>query len=381
VEVQVEAVPTTRLQLGPWNPRSIKDERFQNHCASVAADPGFLYPRPILATKDGNVFACNMRLRAAQHLVWAEVPAVLVDIPEQLAKESALRDNAQWGDWSDDDLAKLLAELAQQSSDLDLLGFDDGDLQKLLNSIEHARGLADPDGVPPLSDEPITKAGDLWLLGEHRILCGVSTDAHDVAIATAGELARCLWTDPPYGVEYQSGSKRKLRIKNDGADGLVSLLRSAFASADAVLASGGVYYIAHADVFAFESVAAVRAQGWVQARPAVVVWVKDRQVLGWGNYHSRSEPLLCGWKPGAAHLAVADRTQDNVWEVARPARSEEHPTMKPVELIARALRNSTRQGDLVLDPFIDSGSTLIACEQLGRRCAGASSTRATSTSW
>jgi len=366
----VQQVPLLALQPASWNPRSIEDARFQHLCQSLTADPEFLQLRPILATADGTIFAGNMRYRAAQHLGWETIPAIRVDIPEQLAKERALRDNAQWGTWEEEDLASLLAELKVSGSDMDLVGFDDRDLQKLLDLLDKGDGLTDPDEVPPLPEEPVTRRGDLWLLGDHRVLCGDSTDPHDVTIVCDGTLVQCLWTDPPFGVDYQGGTNRKLRIKNDQAEGLQSLLDSAFAAIDTVLAPGGVYYIAHPDVFAFEFISAVRKQGWVQARPAVVTWVKDRLVLGRGDYHSRSEPLLYGWKPGAPHLAVADRTQDNVWECPRPSRSEEHPTMKPVELVARALRNSTRSGDLVGDFFLGAGSTLIAAEQLGRRCVG-----------
>ena len=165
-----EAIQLDALHPAEWNPRSITDERFQNFFRSIAADPGFLQLRPILATADGTIFAGNMRYRAAQQLGWETIPAILVDIPEALAKERALRDNAQWGEWEDGELANLLASLKQQGSGLDLLGFDERNLQKLLNS------LANPDDIPPLPDEPVTQAGDLWLLGPHGILCGDATN-------------------------------------------------------------------------------------------------------------------------------------------------------------------------------------------------------------
>jgi ParB-like nuclease family protein len=173
-----------------WNPRSMKDERFLHLCLSLEADPDFLQLRPILATNDGTIFAGNMRFRAAQQLGWETVPAILVDIPERLAKERAMRDNAQWGEWEEDDLAKLIAELNAQGSSLDLLGFDERELQSLLDRVDTAGGLTDPDDTPPLPDEPITQPGDLWLLGPHRILCGDSTDADNVAMVLNGERAR-----------------------------------------------------------------------------------------------------------------------------------------------------------------------------------------------
>ena len=203
---EVEHVPLLALTPAPWNPRTIKDDRFQNLCRSLEADPGFLQLRPILATADGTIYCGNMRYRAAQQLGWETIPAILVDIPEALAKERALRDNAQWGEWEEDELANLLASLKEQGSDLDLLGFDDRDLQKLLDSLANAGGLTDPDDVPPLPDEPITQPGDLWLLGPHRILCGDATNADDVAIVMDGEKAQLLATDPPYLVNYTGGN-------------------------------------------------------------------------------------------------------------------------------------------------------------------------------
>ena len=276
---QPKQVPLVALTPAPWNPRSIKDERFQNLCRSLEADPDFLQLRPILATADGTIFAGNMRYRAAQQLGWETVPAILVDIPEALAKDRALRDNAQWGEWEEDELANLLASLKAQGSDLDLLGFDDRDMQKLLDSLANAGGLTDPDDVPPLPDEPVTQTGDLWLLGPHRILCGDATNANDVAILMDGQLASCMWTDPPYGVNYVGGTKDKLTIKNDTADGLAQLLSDAFAAADAVLAPGAAIYVAHpAGALAMTFGDRFLAQGWRLHQ--TLVWVKDSLVLG-----------------------------------------------------------------------------------------------------
>ena len=176
-----QATPIEALHPADWNPRSIKDERFQNLCRSIEADPEFLWRRPVLAQADGTLYAGNMRYRAAQHLGHATIPAIVEEVPDQLARERALRDNAQWGDWAEDDLAKLLEGLRAEGSDLDLLGFDDRELQALLNKLGSEGGLTDPDDIPEPPAEPITKPGDLWLLGDHRILCGDSTDPHDVA--------------------------------------------------------------------------------------------------------------------------------------------------------------------------------------------------------
>jgi ParB-like chromosome segregation protein Spo0J len=163
-------VPLVALTPAPWNPRSIKDERFQNLCDSMESDPDLLWRRPILAQADGTIYAGNMRYRAAQHLGMLEVPAVIEDVSDQLARERALRDNQQWGQWEEDDLAALLEGLRADGTDLELLGFDERELQQLLDRLGKDATLADPDDVPDLPEEPITKPGDLWLLGDHRIL-------------------------------------------------------------------------------------------------------------------------------------------------------------------------------------------------------------------
>ena len=171
---EVEQVPLVALSPALWNPRTIKDERFRNLCRSLEADPGFLQLRPSWRPPTAQSSPA-MSYCAAQQLGWATISAVLLDIPEALAKERALRDNAQWGEWEEADLAALLDQLKVSGSDLDLLGFDERDLQKLLDSLANPGGLTDPDEIPPLPDEPVTQTGDLWLLGPHRILCGDAT--------------------------------------------------------------------------------------------------------------------------------------------------------------------------------------------------------------
>ncbi len=209
-------VPLPRLHPAAWNPRTISDERFQNLCRSIQADPNFLWRRPVLAQADGTVYAGNMRYRAAEHLGLAAIPAIVEDVPDHLARERALRDNQQWGEWVADDLALLLADLAREGSDIDLLGFGEGELQQLLDRLQ-LEPLSDPDDVPPLPAEPVTQPGDLWLLGDHRVLCGDATIAEDLTRLVGGEFAACLWTDPPFGVSYTGGTKDQLTIQNDDA--------------------------------------------------------------------------------------------------------------------------------------------------------------------
>lgn len=365
---EVQLVPVGTLRPAPWNPRTITDERFQNLCRSLEADPEFLWRRPILATAAGDVLAGNMRLRAVLHLGWAEVPAIVDDVSEQLAKERALRDNGQWGEWEDQDLAALLRDLAENASDVTLLGFDGRELNHLLALSAPAR-RTDPDDIPAVPEEPISRLGDLWALGDHRLLCGDSTEPEALTRLLGAERAACVWTDPPYGVDYVGRTRDAMTILSDGREGLPALLRDAFAAMDGVMVPGCPFYVAHpAGSLSIVFGRAVEGVGWHLHE--TLVWVKDSMVLGHSDYHYKHEPILYGWKLGAQRPWLADRKEVSVFEVPRPKRSAEHPTTKPVELVTRMVRNSTGLNAVVLDPFLGSGTTLVACEDLGRRCYG-----------
>ncbi len=359
------------LRPADWNPRTISDERFANLCRSIEADPEFLWRRPILAQADGTIYAGNTRYRAAAHVGMTTVPAVVEDVQDQLARERSLKDNAQWGEWVEDDLAALLERLSAEGSDLDLLGFEERELQQLLDRLREP--LVDPDDVPPLPAEPTTKPGDCWLLGDHRLACRDATNHDDVRMVMAGAQATCLWSDPPYGVQYEGGTTAKLTIKNDDSAGLEALLTGAFAAIDPVLAPGAALYIAHpTGPLAMTFMSCFVRQGWRLHQD--LVWVKDALVPGHSDYQLRHEGVMFGYTAARGRRGrggrgwYGDNAATSVFEVPRPKASPEHPTQKPVALIAPMLRNSSRTGEAVLDPFCGSGSTLVACEQLGRRC-------------
>ena len=305
----------------------------------------------------------------------SQFPALVEDVSDRLARERALRDNAQWGEWEEDELASLLARLGSEESNLDVLGFDERDLQKFLDSLEGPPALGDPDDLPALPDEPETRPGDLWLLGDHRLLCGDATSAGDVATVMDGEQAACLWTDPPYGVEYEGGTKRKLTLRNDSAEGLSRLLEESFAALDGALASGAAVYIAHpAGALSVTFGSRFLAQGWRLHQ--TLVWVKDSLVIGHSDYHYRHEPVLFGYKGAVGRRGrgaggwYGRNDCSSVFEVPRPKALPDHPTSKPVALLEAMVKNSSRSGGVVLDGFLGSGSTLIACERAGRRCFG-----------
>lgn len=328
--------------------------------AVLAYDPG----------DGGGLMIIDGHLRAEELASMEEVPVLILDVNEQEA-DKLLATLDPVGALAGKDDEKLIELLKGVETDSEAV-------LSMLNElagreiIEPFEGLTDPDEAPAPVEEPYVKPGDLWVLGEHRILCGSSTEPGDVDRLMAGEKADVMWTDPPYGVEYVGGTKDKLTIQNDSASGLPDLLRGAFGLAP--LRPGAPFYIAHpAGPQSLEFLLAVVDVGWVIRQG--LVWVKNTFVLGRSDYHYRHEPIIYGVVPGAEGRFgrggvgwYGDNAQDSVFEVDKPARNAEHPTMKPVELIEAMLRNSATKGSIVYEPFAGSGSTIIACERLGMAC-------------
>lgn len=256
---------------------------------------------------------------------------------------------------SDEEVAKLLSDLAQ---DAGLYLGDDADL------------LTDPDDVPDAPEDPITKMGDLWLMGEHRLLCGDSTKAEDVTRLMNGRKADLWLTDPPYNVAYTGKTQDALTIDNDsmGDADFRSFLVQCFQIAFDNLKAGGSYYIWHADTEGLNFRGAINDCG--EKLRQCLVWQKNVMVMGRQDYHWQHEPCLYGWKKGASHGWYNDRKQTTLLVFDRPSRSTEHPTMKPVRLFQYQIGNSTAPQGLVFDSFLGSGTTLIACQELGRTCYG-----------
>jgi DNA modification methylase len=241
-------------------------------------------------------------------------------------------------------------------------------------AVKATMGLVDPDDIPPRPATPRSRVGDLYLLGEHRLLCGDARDGAAVRRLVAEESATLLLTDPPYGVAYEGKSKARLRLANDDAEGVPRLLDDSFSAIDPALGAGAAIYLFHPagrNAFAFLSALADR---WSLRQ--MLVWRKDSMVLGHADYHYAHEPIAYAnkaapgrWGRGSAGW-YGGNAETSVLEVPRPKASHDHPTAKPVELLSRLLTNSSTLGDVVLDPFLGSGSTLIACEQHRRRCFG-----------
>jgi site-specific DNA-methyltransferase (adenine-specific) len=342
---------------------------------SMSSEAAMLRAKPLWALPDGTVFAGNQRLLAAVELGWESIPVVTVSglRPEQV-RTWALLDNNAFGEWDEPVLAEFLAGLLAQGVEAVLTGFETREIDALLATIVSAK---DPDAMPaPAVGEPRSTRGELYPLGPHRVLCDDSTDPDALRRLIGDARVSALVTDLPWGVEYVGKTAAALTIANDDPDGLPAFLTRAFAALDEVLGPRVPFYLfTPAGPAGTEHRLALRAVGWEHRQ--TLVWVKDAFVLGHGDYHYRHEEILYGFTPGpgrpgrGAHRGsrwFGGNDDATVLFSDRPKASREHPTSKPVELLGRLIRNSTRRGEVVLDPFAGSGSTLVACEQLGRRC-------------
>jgi DNA modification methylase len=356
------AVPVTSLSLDPANARK-HDER---NLASIRGSLARFGQRfPLVVQKQGMVVrAGNGRLLAAKELGWTHVAALVVDESEVEATAFAIADNrtAELAEWDDESLAQLLQSLPDDA--FAATGFGDDDLKELLDRLAPAEPTQDEVPEPP--EAPVSRRGDLWLLGDHRLLCGDSTSADDVWGVLNGERADLVLTDPPYGVSYVGKTEEALEIANDGVEGLDGLLGAALGLAAEACRPGAVWYVAAPAGPQFAAFGKVLGDLGIWRQ--TLAWVKDSMVLGHSDYHYKHEALFYGWVPGAAHREPPDRTRTTVLEFDRPKASREHPTMKPLALWAELMGNSTGRGDLCYEPFSGSGTSIVTAEQLGRRC-------------
>lgn len=401
-ELHIEMWKMERLTPYAHNPRK-NDEAVPR---MVEALRQFGFRIPVLITSAGEIIDGHLRLKAAQAIGMTEIPAIIVDdwsAQQVRAFRILVNRSATWADWDMDLLLEELQALHNADFDLHMTGFDQKELDKMLMEMGSDK---DPDAVPDAPEVPVVKDGEVWTLGRHRLMCGDSTSAADMRRLLGDAQADMVWTDPPYNVDYhgKAGS-----IKNDKMTAqqfdqfLLAAHRVMF---DAVRQGGGVY-VAHSesgDGMAFRR--AFISAGFKLA--ACLIWRKQTAVLGRGDYHFQHEPILYGWRPGAAHRWYGDRKQRTVMDagidslrdmgdgtfqlllgdklyrlsgeaaveevpssiidVPKPAKSDLHPTTKPVALIERMVSNSAPRSGVVLDPFGGSGSTLMACELLGRQC-------------
>jgi len=373
--LQIEHVPVDSLHPDPANPRRISDAELEALTRSIQQ---FGLVDPVIARRDdGTVIGGHQRLLAARRLGLTTVPVVYVDLSLEQARLLNVALNKISGEWDQELLARLLADL--EGADLSLTGFSEDDVKKLLKTLDvrekrdRAESFDLDAALAAAQTAPRVLRGELWALGDHRVLCGDATDGAAVARVLDGRSAGMCFTDPPYNVFLgdhggQQRGQRKRRLQNDA---LNPEQFDAFCRAwgkNIVEHTDGAIYVCMAIQYFPVILRALEDAGahWSDT----IIWAKDRLVLGRADYQRCYEPIWYGWREGAKRHWCGDRDQTNVWTIARPGDSPLHPTMKPLELVERALRNSSRAGDLVLDVFLGSGTTLIAAERTGRVCYG-----------
>lgn len=347
------------------NSRTHSDEQVAQIAASIRE---FGFTNPVLVDGEGGIIAGHGRVMAARKLGMTEVPVIeLAHLTDTQRRAYVIADNklALNAGWDDEMLRVEFDGLKANGFDLELTGFSMDEIAAL-ELVQLTEGLTDEDEAPAAADIAISRLGDIWVCGKHRVMCGDSTSQTDMEALTAGQAVDMRLTDPPYNVAYEGKTKDALKIQNDSmSDELFrAFLRDAYVTADTVMKPGAVFYIWHADSEGYNFRGAAKDAGW-RVRQCLI-WRKQTMVMGRQDYHWKHEPCLYGWKEGAGHLWAADRKQTTILEFDRPSRSGEHPTMKPVALFEYQMLNNTKGCDIVLDSFGGSGTTLIAAEKNGR---------------
>jgi DNA modification methylase len=366
INIEIEKWPITRLIPRITNPRTHTPEQVAQIAASIRE---FGWTNPVLVGADNDVIAGHARLLAARQLGMAEVPVIqLGHLSEAQRRALVIADNQLTinAGWSEETLRIELQALQEADFDLTLVGFDEDELARLLAAEEATSGLTDEDAVPEVLEAPISVAGDLWRLGQHVLLVGDATNEADVARLMNGAAADLVFIDPPYNCDYQGYTEEHLTIQGDRMSGaeFKQFLEAAFLSCRAVIKPGASLYVCHSSSWQREFQNALEAAGF-EVR-CQIIWAKNTFAWGFGRYKFRHEPIFYAHVAGQSDAWYGDKSQSTLWEENKPAANRLHPTMKPVELIERALLNSSKAGDVVVDLFGGSGSTLIACERRGR---------------
>lgn len=359
-----EKVNIDRLVPYTRNARTHSKEQILQLRASLRE---FGFVNPVIVDKDFNVIAGHGRIMAAKEEGITEVPCVFAEhLTEAQKRAYIIADNrlALNAGWDAEMLSVEIADLQGSDFDINLLGFDDVELNKLLGSVEDVKD-DDFDVERELQKPAITKPGDLWLLGKHRLVCGDSTKPDTFALLMDGKLANLVVTDPPYNVNYE-GTAGKIKNDNMAGGKFYQFLLEAFILTEKAMAKDASIYVFHADTEGLNFRRAFSDAGFYLS--GTCIWKKQSLVLGRSPYQWQHEPILFGWKKAGKHAWYSDRKQSTIWEFDKPRKNADHPTMKPVPLIAYPILNSSLTGCIVLDPFGGSGSTLIACEQTDRVC-------------
>ena len=368
-EMQWQTLPLGQLRPAAYNPRKAlkpSDKEYQKIKNSIQE---FGYVEPIIVNYDMTVIGGHQRLTVLKDLGYTETQCVVLHIEDE-AKVKALNIalNKISGEWNEQLLADLLVDLQDAQFNLDLTGFEAPEIDQLFSKL-HNKDIEEDnfDVEEELKNPPFSKAGDIWTLGRHRVLCGDSTLPETFKLLMEGKRANLVLTDPPYNVNVEETAGK---IKNDNmpdAD-FYNFLFCAFVNMEQNMEKDASIYVFHADTQGLTFRRAFADAGFYLS--GCCIWKKNALVLGRSPYQWQHEPCLFGWKKGGSHQWHSDRKQTTIWEYDRPKSSKDHPTMKPIALMAYPIKNSTMTNCIVLDPFLGSGSTLIACQETGRICYG-----------
>jgi DNA modification methylase len=359
---KIETRKLTSLRDHPKNPRTLSKEQNQKLTESIKRFG--VAEKPIINT-DGMIIGGHQRLKVLKSMGIKEIECWTPSQPltEAQADELNIRLNKNTGDWDWECLAN-----EWNIDDLLEWGFNPEEFDIDLSGNEPTEDDAEIE--VPAEESAVTKEGDLYILGDHRLFCGSSTEAKNYELLTQGEKANLIITDPPYNLEYVGKTKKALTIQNDSmADGsFYQFLFDAYKNMFDNIEEGASIYVFHADSEGLNFRKAFKDVGFKISE--CLIWKKNGMVIGCNDYHWQHEPILYGWREGKAHNWYSDRKQTTILEFDKPLRSEEHPTMKPIPIIGYLMKNSSKENDIVLDPFLGSGTTLIAAEQLNRKCYG-----------
>ena len=368
-EMQWQTLTLDELRPAAYNPRKkLKpgDKEYEKIKNSIQE---FGYVEPIIVNYDRTVIGGHQRLTVLRDLGYTEAQCVVLHIEdENKVKALNIALNKITGAWNEQLLADLLVDLQSVDFNMDLTGFEAPEIEQLFSKVHNKKIKEDDFDVDAeLQKPPVSKLGDLWLLGKHRVLCGDSTLPDTYTTLMEGVRANMVLTDPPYNVNVEESAGS---IKNDNMpdEDFYKFLFAAFVNMEQSMASDASIYVFHADSKGLIFRRAFEDAGFYLS--GCCIWKKNTLVLGRSPYQWQHEPCLFGWKKGGKHQWYSDRKQTTIWEYDRPRASKDHPTMKPIALMAYPIQNSTMSNCIVLDPFLGSGSTLLACEQTGRICYG-----------
>ena len=365
---ELKILPVSVLKPAEYNPRKkLKpgDKEYQKIRASIEE---FGFADPLVVNADMTIIGGHQRLNVATDLGYTEVPCAVVDVDKTREKALNIALNKITGEWDEQMLADLLTDLKEADYDLDYTGFDAPEVDALFSNIYDKKVKEDEFNMDEELQQPcFSKPGDLWCLGKHRVICGDSTGEEVYTRLMDAQKANLVLTDPPYNVDVEETA---VKIMNDNMadEDFYNFLLSAYRCMHANLADDGSIYVWHADTEGLNFRKAFKDAGFYLS--GCCIWKKNALVLGRSPYQWIHEPCLFGWKQKGKHQWYADRKQTTVWEYDKPKSSPDHPTMKPVQLMSYPIKNSTMTNGIVLDPFLGSGSTLIACCETERICRG-----------